>query len=212
MTEPVRRRASGGRPFNAADNRREDGDNYVINGNEVVHHRAEHAAFNTSSWRDGRRLPQQCSCPTMDRAGITLERLWTARSCFTGGHGVLSSENLRVPAAMCSRDVGGCPCRTGTLLRSRLPSSAMMMVSAACSAAGDEPLRAVDDMLSPILQAVVCSIERSAPAPGAGCRSWRMGSCGSGRRPRRFQPACFCSSLAATSIRWSVAFVPVAGM
>lgn len=75
------------------------GDDYVINGVKWFITGAEGASYVIIMARleDGSAT---MFLSDMDRAGIVLERNMDAMdACFTGGHGVLRFENLRVPAA-----------------------------------------------------------------------------------------------------------------
>jgi len=104
MTEPAP--GAGADPSMLQTTAVKDGDNYVINGTKWFITGAEHAAFTIimAKMEDGSAT---MFLSDMDRPGITLERLMDSLdSCFTGGHGVLKFENLRVPAADVLGDVG----------------------------------------------------------------------------------------------------------
>jgi acyl-CoA dehydrogenase len=83
-----------------------DGDDYVINGLKWFITGAEGADYVIVMARmeDGTAT---MFLTDMDRAGITLERSMDAMdNCFTGGHGVLRFDNLRVPATDVLGEVG----------------------------------------------------------------------------------------------------------
>ncbi len=97
MTEPAP--GAGADPSMLATTAVRDGDDYVINGRKWFITGAEGAAFAIIMARmeDG---SASMFLADMDRPGIRLERQMDAMDrCFTGGHGVLSFDNLRVPAA-----------------------------------------------------------------------------------------------------------------
>ncbi|WP_298233113.1 acyl-CoA dehydrogenase family protein [uncultured Azohydromonas sp.] len=96
MTEPAP--GAGADPSMLATTAVRDGDDYVINGRKWFITGAEGAAFAIVMARmeDG---SASMFLTDMDRPGIRIERLMDAMdSCFTGGHAVMSFENLRVPA------------------------------------------------------------------------------------------------------------------
>jgi len=83
-----------------------DGEDYVINGRKWFITGAEGAnyAIIMARMEDGSAT---MFLSDMDRPGIRLERNMDAMdACFTGGHGVLAFENLRVPAADVLGEVG----------------------------------------------------------------------------------------------------------
>ncbi|NML15600.1 acyl-CoA dehydrogenase family protein [Azohydromonas caseinilytica] len=96
MTEPAP--GAGADPSMLATTAVRDGDEYVINGRKWFITGAEGAAFAIVMARmeDG---SASMFLTDMDRPGIRIERLMdTLDHCFTGGHAVMSFENLRVPA------------------------------------------------------------------------------------------------------------------
>jgi len=96
MTEPSP--GAGADPSMLATTAVRDGDDYVINGTKWFITGAEgaHYAIVMARMEDGSAT---MFLTDMDRPGIRLERSMDAMdACFTGGHGVLSFENLRVPA------------------------------------------------------------------------------------------------------------------
>jgi acyl-CoA dehydrogenase len=75
-----------------------DGDDYVINGTKWFITGAEHAAFAIIMARTEDQAATMF-LSDMDRPGIRLVRMMDSMdTCFTGGHGVLEFDNLRVPA------------------------------------------------------------------------------------------------------------------
>ncbi len=83
-----------------------DGDDYVINGRKWFITGAEGATYTIIRARmeDGSAT---MFLSDMDRTGIVLERHMDAMDrCFTGGHGVLRFDNLRVPASDVLGQVG----------------------------------------------------------------------------------------------------------
>lgn len=97
MTEPDP--GAGADPSMLATSAVRDGDEYVINGRKWFITGAEGAdyAIVMARMEDGSAT---MFLTDMDRPGIRLERSMDAMdSCFTGGHGVLVFENLRVPAS-----------------------------------------------------------------------------------------------------------------
>jgi acyl-CoA dehydrogenase len=104
MTEPAP--GAGADPSMLATTAVRDGDHYVINGTKWFITGAEGAAFAIimAKMEDGSAT---MFLSDMDRPGIRLERLMDSLdSCFTGGHGVLQFENLRVPAADVLGEIG----------------------------------------------------------------------------------------------------------
>ena len=103
MTEPD---GAGADPSMLATTARRDGDHYVINGTKWFITGAEGADYGIVMARmeDGSAT---MFLTDMNRSGITLERSMDAMDrCFTGGHGVLRFENLRVPAEDVLGEVG----------------------------------------------------------------------------------------------------------
>ncbi|GAO26047.1 acyl-CoA dehydrogenase [Alicycliphilus sp. B1] len=92
-----------------------DGGDYVINGRKWFITGADGAdyAIVMARMEDGSAT---MFLTDMDRPGIVLESNMDAMdACFTGGHGVLRFENLRVPAADVLGEIGkGFPLRPGT--------------------------------------------------------------------------------------------------
>lgn len=83
-----------------------DGDDYVINGRKWFITGATGASYAIIMARmeDGSAT---MFLADMDQLGITVERSMDALdACFTGGHGVVSFNNLRVPAADVLGEVG----------------------------------------------------------------------------------------------------------
>ena len=83
-----------------------DGDDYVIHGTKWFITGAEGASYAIIMARmeDGSAT---MFLADMDQPGITVERSMDALdACFTGGHGVVSFNNLRVPAADVLGEVG----------------------------------------------------------------------------------------------------------
>lgn len=104
MTEPAP--GAGADPSLLATTAVRDGDDYLINGTKWFITGAEGADYVIIMARmeDGTAT---MFLSDMDRPGIILERNMDAMdSCFTGGHGVLRFENLRVPAADVLGEVG----------------------------------------------------------------------------------------------------------
>ncbi len=96
MTEPAP--GAGADPSMLATTAVRDGSDYVINGLKWFITGAEgaHYVIVMARMEDGSAT---MFLTDMDRAGITLERSMDAMdSCFTGGHGVLRFENVRIPA------------------------------------------------------------------------------------------------------------------
>ncbi|BAL27180.1 acyl-CoA dehydrogenase family protein [Azoarcus sp. KH32C] len=97
MTEPPP--GAGADPSMLATTAVRDGDDYVINGTKWFITGAEGAAFAIimAKMEDGSAT---MFLSDMDRPGIELVRTMDALdTCFTGGHGVLTFNNLRVPAS-----------------------------------------------------------------------------------------------------------------
>ena len=104
MTEPSP--GAGADPSMLATTAVRDGDDYVINGVKWFITGAEGAdyAIIMARMEDGSAT---MFLSDMDRPGITLERSMDAMdACFTGGHGVLRFDNLRVPAADVLGEIG----------------------------------------------------------------------------------------------------------
>ncbi|HEY9546170.1 MAG TPA: acyl-CoA dehydrogenase family protein [Solimonas sp.] len=83
-----------------------DGDDYLISGTKWFITGAEGAAFAIvmAKMEDGSAT---MFLADMNQPGIRLERLMDSLdSCFTGGHGVLHFENLRVPASDVLGEIG----------------------------------------------------------------------------------------------------------
>lgn len=103
MTEPD---GAGADPAMLSTTAVRDGDAYVINGRKWFITGADGAdyAIVMAKMEDGSAT---MFLTDMDRPGIRLERNMDAMdSCFTGGHGVLAFEDLRVPAADVLGEVG----------------------------------------------------------------------------------------------------------
>ena len=104
MTEPDP--GAGADPSMLATAAVRDGEDYVINGRKWFITGAEGAdyAIVMARMEDGSAT---MFLTDMDRPGIRLERSMDAMdSCFTGGHGVLVFEDLRVPASDVLGEVG----------------------------------------------------------------------------------------------------------
>lgn len=104
MTEPSP--GAGADPSMLATTAVRDGDDYLINGLKWFITGAEGAdyAIVMARMEDGAAT---MFLTAMDRPGITLERSMDAMdSCFTGGHGVLRFDNLRIPAADVLGEIG----------------------------------------------------------------------------------------------------------
>ena len=104
MTEPAP--GAGADPSMLATTAVRDGDDYVIDGLKWFITGAEGAdyAIVMARMEDGSAT---MFLTDMDRPGITLERSMDAMDrCFTGGHGVLRFEGLRIPASDVLGEVG----------------------------------------------------------------------------------------------------------
>ena len=104
MTEPDP--GAGADPSMLATAAVRDGEDYVINGRKWFITGAEGAdyAIVMARMEDGSAT---MFLTDMNRPGIRLERSMDAMdSCFTGGHGVLVFDNLRVPASDVLGEVG----------------------------------------------------------------------------------------------------------
>ena len=103
MTEPD---GAGSDPSMLQTTAVRDGDGYVINGTKWLITGAEgaHYAIVMARMEDGSAT---MFLTDMDRPGIRLVRTMDALDrCFTGGHGVLAFENLRVPAEDVLGEIG----------------------------------------------------------------------------------------------------------
>ncbi len=103
MTEPD---GAGADPSMLATTARLEGDHYIIDGTKWFITGADGAdyAIVMARMEDGSAT---MFLTDMDRPGIVLERNMDAMDrCFTGGHGVLRFEGLRVPAADVLGEVG----------------------------------------------------------------------------------------------------------
>lgn len=104
MTEPAP--GAGADPSMLATTATRDGDDYLINGTKWFITGAEGASFTIIMARmeDGSAT---MFLADMNQPGIRLERLMDSLdACFTGGHGVLHFENLRVPATDVLGEIG----------------------------------------------------------------------------------------------------------
>lgn len=104
MTEPAP--GAGADPSMLTTTAVRDGDDYVINGTKWFITGAEGAdyAIVMARMEDGSAT---MFLTDMDRAGITHERSMDAMDqCFTGGHGVLSFRDVRIPATDVLGEVG----------------------------------------------------------------------------------------------------------
>lgn len=104
MTEPPP--GAGADPSMLATTAVKDGDDYLINGTKWFITGAEGASFAIIMARmeDGSAT---MFLADMDQPGIELVRTMDALdSCFTGGHGVLRFNNLRVPASDVLGEIG----------------------------------------------------------------------------------------------------------
>jgi len=103
MTEPD---GAGADPSMLATTARREGDHYMLNGTKWFITGAEGAdyAIVMARMEDGSAT---MFLTDMNRPGITLERSMDAMDrCFTGGHGVLRFENVRVPVDDVLGEVG----------------------------------------------------------------------------------------------------------
>lgn len=104
MTEPSP--GAGADPSMLATTAVRDGDDYLISGRKWFITGADGAdyAIIMARMEDGSAT---MFLSDMDRPGITLERNMDAMdACFTGGHGVLRFDNLRVPATDVLGEIG----------------------------------------------------------------------------------------------------------
>jgi acyl-CoA dehydrogenase len=104
MTEPAP--GAGSDPSMLMTTAVRDGDDYLINGHKWLITGAEGASFAIIMARteDGNAT---MFLTDTDEPGFILERMMDSLdTCFTGGHGVLRFENLRVPAANVLGEVG----------------------------------------------------------------------------------------------------------
>ncbi|MFT3754421.1 MAG: acyl-CoA dehydrogenase family protein [Pseudoxanthomonas sp.] len=104
MTEPSP--GAGSDPSMLATTAVRDGDDYVINGHKWFITGAEGAGFVIimAKMEDGSAT---MFLADMNQPGIVLERMMDSLdSCFTGGHGVLRFDNLRVPASDVLGEIG----------------------------------------------------------------------------------------------------------
>lgn len=104
MTEPSP--GAGADPSMLATTAVRDGNDYIINGVKWFITGADGADYVIIMARmeDGSAT---MFLSDMDRPGITLERNMDAMdACFTGGHGVLRFENLRIPASDVLGEIG----------------------------------------------------------------------------------------------------------
>lgn len=104
MTEPAP--GSGSDPSMLTTTARRDGDQFVINGGKWFITGAEGAAF-AIIMANADDAGATMFLSDMDAAGIVLERaMRSLDTCFTGGHGVVRFEDLRVPASDVLGEVG----------------------------------------------------------------------------------------------------------
>ncbi|MBS0345650.1 MAG: acyl-CoA dehydrogenase family protein [Proteobacteria bacterium] len=104
MTEPDP--GAGADPSMLQTTAVKDGDHYVINGRKWFITGATGASYAIimAKMEDGSAT---MFLSDMDRPGITVERSMDALdACFTGGHGVVRFDNLRVPAADVLGEIG----------------------------------------------------------------------------------------------------------
>jgi acyl-CoA dehydrogenase len=104
MTEPAP--GAGADPSMLQTTASGDGDDYLINGSKWLITGASGAAFAIimAKMDDGTAT---MFLADMNQPGVHLDRLMdTLDSCFTGGHGVLHFENLRVPASDVLGEIG----------------------------------------------------------------------------------------------------------
>ncbi len=103
MTEPG---GAGADPGMLTTSALRDGDDYLINGRKWLATGADGASYLIIMARmeDGSAT---MFLTDMDRPGIRLERsMDTMDACFAGGHGVLSFDDLRIPASDVLGEVG----------------------------------------------------------------------------------------------------------
>ncbi|MGU7778631.1 acyl-CoA dehydrogenase family protein [Burkholderia sp. PU8-34] len=104
MTEPAP--GSGSDPSMLQTTAVRDGDDYVINGRKWFITGAHGAAYAIIMARTEDGGATMFLCDT-DRTGFVYERTMDALdACFTGGHGVIRFDNLRVPATDVLGEVG----------------------------------------------------------------------------------------------------------
>ncbi len=104
MTEPAPGAGSDPSMLNTTAER--DGDSYVINGGKWFITGAHGAAF-AIIMADAKDSGATMFVSAMDATGIVLERaMRSLDTCFTGGHGVVRFEGLRVPATDVLGEVG----------------------------------------------------------------------------------------------------------
>jgi acyl-CoA dehydrogenase len=104
MTEPAP--GAGADPSMLQTTATRDGDDYLINGSKWLITGASGAAFAIimAKMDDGTAT---MFLADMNQPGVRLDRLMDSLdSCFTGGHGVLNFENLRVPASDVLGEIG----------------------------------------------------------------------------------------------------------
>jgi len=104
MTEPAP--GAGADPAMLQTTAVRDGDDYLINGSKWFITGAEGAGFAIimAKMEDGSAT---MFLADMNQPGIRLERLMDSLdACFTGGHGVLHFDNLRVPATDVLGEIG----------------------------------------------------------------------------------------------------------
>ena len=104
MTEPAP--GAGSDPSMLSTTAERDGDHYVINGGKWFITGAHGAAF-AIIMADAKDEGATMFLSDMNAAGIVLERaMGSLDSCFTGGHGVVRFEGLRVPATDVLGEIG----------------------------------------------------------------------------------------------------------
>jgi len=104
MTEPAP--GAGSDPSMLATTAERDGDNYVINGGKWFITGAHGAAF-AIVMANAKDAGATMFLSDMNAAGIVLERaMGSLDTCFTGGHGVVRFEGLRVPATDVLGEIG----------------------------------------------------------------------------------------------------------
>jgi acyl-CoA dehydrogenase len=105
MTEPAP--GSGSDPGMLQTTAVRDGDDYVINGRKWFITGAQGAAYAIIMARMEDGSATMFLCDT-NRPGFVYERTMDALdACFTGGHGVIRFENLRVPVTDVLGEIGG---------------------------------------------------------------------------------------------------------